>query len=124
MKEIEAMNQRLRLHEQQLERQNAVLAEQKKRLLDAVTRYLPELRIGPPPPFLPGAADWSLDDITIRSMLTHHSGLPRDRLNGPCAEVRLGGRNDLEGCRSGAMLERARVLPEPDWPVSPRRSAP
>ncbi len=47
--------------------------------LDApLTRYLPEFELGPPPPFLPNAAEWTLDDITIRSMLTHHSGIPSD----------------------------------------------
>ncbi|MEM7409102.1 MAG: serine hydrolase domain-containing protein [Myxococcota bacterium] len=51
--------------------------------LDApLTRYLPAFRLGPPPPFLPGSAAWSLDDITLRSMLTHHSGIPSDILKG------------------------------------------
>ncbi len=47
--------------------------------LDApLTTYIPEFTIGPPPSDLPGAAQWKLSDITLRSMLTHHSGLPND----------------------------------------------
>ena len=59
------------------------LAERGQLDLDApLVRYLPEFEIGPPPPYLPGAEAWRLEDITLRSMLTHHAGLPRDRLNG------------------------------------------
>ncbi|NNL84962.1 MAG: beta-lactamase family protein, partial [Myxococcales bacterium] len=55
--------------------------------LDApLVRYLPEFEIGPPPPFLPGADSWSLTDITIRAMLTHHSGIPSDVFRGFFAE--------------------------------------
>jgi len=47
--------------------------------LDApLERYLPEFELGPPPPFLPGASEWKSTDVTIRSMLTHHSGIPSD----------------------------------------------
>lgn len=57
------------------------LVDEGKVDLDApLTTYLPEFTIGPPPPYLPGADTWTLDDITLRRMLTHHSGLPNDYL--------------------------------------------
>ncbi|NOX50694.1 MAG: beta-lactamase family protein, partial [Gammaproteobacteria bacterium] len=50
-------------------------------VLDApLTTYLPEFSLQPPPPILPGAAQWQLSDITIRSMLTHQSGIPTNVL--------------------------------------------
>lgn len=51
--------------------------------LDApLTSYLPEFSLRPPPPFMPGADKWSLSDITIRTMLTHHSGIPTNVMKG------------------------------------------
>lgn len=58
------------------------LAEQGKVSFDApLTRYIPEFTIGPPPDHLPESKDWKLEQITIRRMLTHHSGLPNDILS-------------------------------------------
>lgn len=63
------------------------LAEQGKLSLDApLTRYVPEFEIGPPPSHLPESKSWSIEDITIRRMLTHHSGLPNDILAGFLSE--------------------------------------
>jgi CubicO group peptidase (beta-lactamase class C family) len=59
------------------------LANAGKLDLDApLTRYLPEFSIGPPPTDLDGAEEWKLDDVTLRRMLTHHSGLPNDLISG------------------------------------------
>jgi CubicO group peptidase (beta-lactamase class C family) len=63
------------------------LAEQGKVSLDApLNRYLPEFTIGSPPLDLPESRTWKLEDITLRRMLTHHSGLPNDILAGMITE--------------------------------------
>ena len=63
------------------------LVEQGKLNLDApLTRYIPEFEIGAPPSHLPESKSWTIEDITIRRMLTHHSGLPNDILAGLLSE--------------------------------------
>ena len=47
--------------------------------LDApLRRYLPEFTLGPP---LLEPEGWSIDDITLRGLLTHHSGMPSDHFH-------------------------------------------
>jgi len=59
------------------------LVEQGKIDLDApVKTYLPDFSIAPPPQALDFESSWKLEDITVRSVLTHHSGLPGDRYEG------------------------------------------
>lgn len=68
--------------------------------LDApLSEYLPEFSIGPPPPTHPESADWALRDITLRSVLTHHSGLPNDYLRGFLSEAPIPLRQYLPAVR-------------------------
>jgi CubicO group peptidase (beta-lactamase class C family) len=51
--------------------------------LDApLTTYLPAFTLKPPPAWLPESEGWSVDDITVRRVMTHHAGIPGDRLAG------------------------------------------
>ena len=43
-----------------------------------LVHYLPQFHLRPPSPHHPESATWQLTDITLRSMLTHHSGIPND----------------------------------------------
>lgn len=55
--------------------------------LDApLVRYLPELQLRPPPAHHPESAGWKPEDVTLRRMLTHYSGLPNDYLPGFLSE--------------------------------------
>lgn len=59
------------------------LVEAGKVDLDApLVRYLPSFTLRPPPPWQPGADRWRIEDITVRAILTHHSGIPGDLLKG------------------------------------------
>jgi CubicO group peptidase (beta-lactamase class C family) len=55
------------------------LVERGKVELDApLRRYLPEFTLGPP---LRQPGGWSIDDITLRGLLAHHSGMPSDHFH-------------------------------------------
>ena len=49
---------------------------------DPLVSILPEFGLGPPPPFLPGAEDWRIEDVTLRRLLTHRAGIPSDLYKG------------------------------------------
>jgi len=47
---------------------------------DPLLRHVPNFYLRPPAPHHPESATWRLTDITLRSMLTHHSGIPGEYL--------------------------------------------
>lgn len=47
---------------------------------DPLLRHVPNFHLRPPAPNHPESATWQLTDITLRSMLTHHSGIPGEYL--------------------------------------------
>lgn len=91
------------------------LVDEGKVDLDApLTTYLPEFSIGPPPPYLPGADTWSVDDITLRRMLTHHAGLPNDYLGKFFTEAPM----DLEELLKKTATLRAAAPVDLHWSYS------
>jgi CubicO group peptidase (beta-lactamase class C family) len=52
----------------------------KIKLDDPLLRHVPNFSLGPPAPHHPESVTWQLTDITLRSMLTHHSGIPGEYL--------------------------------------------
>src|SRR6187402_2190577 len=52
--------------------------EGKVSLDDPLLRHVPNFSLQPPSPHHPESATWRLTDITLRSMLTHHSGIPSE----------------------------------------------